>query len=153
MESIQLPYLDIYFLPDTAFTTLYFIEERNNPNSIWKPYLESFDQDYYSFPCYFNNQEKNLCKGTWILKKYEKEMKDQRIIYDFFYKNVEEFQNISFTEFFKIYVGISIRVFSFYNKEGMNEKACSQFYLRFFRSCQLYIAALFINTKRFFSQK
>ena len=53
-------------------------------------------------------------------------MKAHRNIYDFIYKNVEEFQNISFTEYFKICVAISIRVLSFYNKEGMTEKTCSQ---------------------------
>ena len=55
--------------PDSSHTwlALYLIEEKQNPNSFWKPYIDIIPPVYGDFPQFYSKSELSQLKGSFIL--------------------------------------------------------------------------------------
>lgn len=60
----------------------YLLQERSNPKSFWKPYIDTLPQSYRNMPIYFTAEELAWLKGSFTLEKIEERIDDLKREWD-----------------------------------------------------------------------
>jgi len=82
-----------------TFLACYLLQERRNPNSFWKPYIDILPQHYRNLPIFFTQHELAYLKGSFTLGRIadrHAELKDE---YDTIVRSVPSFATYSLEEF------------------------------------------------------
>lgn len=56
--------------PKHSFLSTFLLQERRNPNSFWKPYLDVLPEQYTNFPIFFSESELEWLRGSPFLSIY-----------------------------------------------------------------------------------
>jgi hypothetical protein len=90
------------------------IEERlKGENSFWKYYLKSLPPNMNTMPVFYSEEQKELLKGSPVLKTLNKRAVNMKQDYDLLKENFEEFAQISYETFAYHRCLASSRVFGF----------------------------------------
>jgi histone-lysine N-methyltransferase SETD3 len=97
--------------PKHCLLSCYILNEKINPKSKWKPYLDILPKDYSNFPIFYNDTELNLLQGSPFKDQIEDKKKDIEKDYYRLCALTPEFQKFSFKDFCEIRMAVSSRIF------------------------------------------
>jgi len=90
----------------------YLLQEKKNPNSFWKPYIDTLPQSYRNMPIYFTPEELAWLKGSFSLQKIEERIDDLKREWENLSRYVPEFvKQHSYDEFVWARMVVITRVF------------------------------------------
>ena len=82
-----------------AYITVFFLTEYHNPTSFWRPYLDVYPKDVSCFPMFYTEEEKNMIKGSEMLKQVYDELEEIKSEYSKIAEAVPEFKQFSLEEY------------------------------------------------------
>jgi histone-lysine N-methyltransferase SETD3 len=97
--------------PKHSFLSTYLLQERRNPNSFWKPYLDILPEAYSGFPIFFSEEELGWLEGSPFLKQVKEKLVDLHKDYDDICMVAKEFAEYPFREFCWARMTASSRIF------------------------------------------
>ena len=103
-----------------VYTNLFILNEMNNPESFWKPFIYSFQKSVKTNPMLFSEEEKLLCKGTLILNHYQNHFEYYQKTYDLVCQNAPEFTEVSFEKYITNMIIFDARNFTFSHKKNIS---------------------------------
>lgn len=53
--------------PKHSYLSVFLLQEKKNPESFWKPYIDILPSDYASFPIFFNEEDLSWLTGSPFL--------------------------------------------------------------------------------------
>ena len=77
----------------------YLCQEKYNPNSFWKPYIDTLPQTYDNIPIYFPELYKKMLKGSYSLEMAFNRKLDLRAEYEGLTQTCPLFRKYSFKDF------------------------------------------------------
>jgi histone-lysine N-methyltransferase SETD3 len=89
------------------------LQERSNPNSFFKPYLDTLPQHYRNMPIFFDNDELKELEGSFTLKMISDRKLSLKAEYDNICASVPEFSKYHHLEFFWARLAVITRIFGF----------------------------------------
>ncbi|CAD8063827.1 unnamed protein product [Paramecium primaurelia] len=108
--------------PKHSFLSTFLLQEKQRPNSFWKPYLDILPQSYPSFPIFFNNNDLEWLKGSPFLKQIKDKLSDLKKDYNDICAIAPEFKQYLFHEFCWARMTASSRIFGI-NIKGVKTDA------------------------------
>ena len=85
--------------PKHSFLSTFLLQERRNPTSFWKPYLEILPTDYDTMPIFFSEDDLNWLIGSPFLNQVRDKISDLKKDYEAILNVANEFSMNSFKEF------------------------------------------------------
>jgi len=89
------------------------LQEKYNPKSFWKPYLDILPVHYRNMPIFFDDDEVKMLKGSFTVKMLEDRREELKAEYDNIVKHVPEFGKYHHLDFSWARVAVITRVFGF----------------------------------------
>jgi histone-lysine N-methyltransferase SETD3 len=97
--------------PKHCFLSVLLLQEKINPNSNWKHYLEILPKFYYNFPVFYKEDEIKELVGSPFLDLINQKTIDIKSDYDSIIKAVPELNKFTFEEFMEMRMVVSSRIF------------------------------------------
>uniref|UniRef100_A0A7S0CQD4 SET domain-containing protein n=2 Tax=Amorphochlora amoebiformis TaxID=1561963 RepID=A0A7S0CQD4_9EUKA len=94
-----------------SWLAAYLLQEKHDPNSFWKPYIDVLPGDYSNMPILFDDFYKKLLKGSYALQSAQNTMESLRAEYDGICNVCPEFRKYLFMEYIWGRLAVSTRVF------------------------------------------
>lgn len=85
--------------PKHSFLSTFLLQEKRNPNSFWKPYLDILPSDYDSMPIFFSEQDLAWLQGSPFLNQVKDKLSDLKKDYEAIINVAPEFSINEFKEF------------------------------------------------------
>lgn len=82
-----------------SYLACYLLQERHNPNSFWKPYLDILPQNYRNMPIFFSEAEKAYLKGSFSVGKIADRHAELKEEYDNIVRALPSFSEYPLDEF------------------------------------------------------
>ena len=98
--------------PKHCFLSILLLQEKINPISKWKHYLEILPKLYINFPVFYKAEEMKELEGSPFLDQIKQKTMDIRSDYDSIIKAIPEFNKFTFEEFMEMRMVVSSRIFS-----------------------------------------
>ena len=93
---------------------LFLIEERlKGEESFWHFYLNSLPPNMNTMPIFYSKEQKNLLKGSPVLRTLNKRIKEMKSDFEILKENLPGFEDISYEAFAYHRCLASSRVFGF----------------------------------------
>ena len=89
------------------------LQERNNPDSFYAPYLNTLPQHYRNMPIFFDKEELKELTGSFSLKMIEDRKISLKAEYDNIVRSIPEFAKYHHLEFFWARLAVITRIFGF----------------------------------------
>ena len=87
--------------------TLYIMEERRNPVSVWRDYIALLPKDWSSLPLFYSEDELEWLKGSETFQEILLDKKNLKADYSMIAKNIPEFSyEYSLKEFLDTYAAV-----------------------------------------------
>mmetsp|Transcript_3916 Transcript_3916/g.7502 ORF Transcript_3916/g.7502 Transcript_3916/m.7502 type:complete len:601 (+) Transcript_3916:115-1917(+) len=94
-----------------SWLAVYLIQEKHNPNSFWKPYIDILPDKYGNMPMLFGDVYKQFLAGSYSLTMADNRMKSLRAEYDGIFQSCRAFQKYKFMEFVWGRLAVITRIF------------------------------------------
>lgn len=108
----QMFYLNLDLIsPKHSFLSTFILQEQQNPQSFWRPYLNILPEKYANFPIFYSEEEKEWLAGSPFLDQVHEKVIDIEEDYKMICKAVAEFAKFDLHEFSKIRMAVSSRIF------------------------------------------
>jgi len=98
---------------DHSWLAACLLQEKYNPKSFWKPYLDILPVHYRNMPIFFDDDEVKMLKGSFTVKMLEDRREELKAEYDNIVKHVPEFGKYHHLDFSWARVAVITRVFGF----------------------------------------
>ena len=85
--------------PKHSFLSTFLLQERRNPASFWRPYLDILPTDYDTMPIFFSEDDLNWLIGSPFLSQVRDKISDIKRDYEAIISIANEFSINSFKEF------------------------------------------------------
>jgi len=89
------------------------LQEKYNPNSYWKPYLDILPAHYRNMPIFFDQSELDELKGSFTLQMIANRKISLKMEYDAIANHCPEFARFHHLEFFWARLAVITRIFGF----------------------------------------
>ena len=109
-EKIILSGLDL-FSPKHSLLSSFILQEKRNPLSFWKPYLDILPVNLNNFPIFYTQTELKWLAGSPFLLKIEEKKSNLLKDYNAICAAVPEFSRFSLQAYSKIMMYVSSRIF------------------------------------------
>jgi len=80
-----------------SYLAAYLLQEMEDPNSRWKPYLDILPREYNTAPLFFNEEQKKELDGSISVQKIHDRVESLRNEYDNICKHVPQFKRFRHT--------------------------------------------------------
>jgi len=105
--------VDYMYYKMSAYFAVFLMQERKNPNSKFKAYLDILPKSHDDFPIFFTDAEKEFLKGSSFLDLVEEKMEDLLHDYGVLVRRVPGFkEEYSFLEYMQASTNIVSRVYN-----------------------------------------
>lgn len=94
-----------------SYLAAYLLQERDNPQSFWKPYLDILPQKYRNMPIFFTPDELKLLKGSFTYEKIEDRKNSLKQEFESICLGVPEFDKFKLEEFIWARLVVITRIF------------------------------------------
>jgi len=95
-----------------TWIALYLIQEKNNPDSFWKPYLDILPTHFMSFPHYFDSSTLSTLSNSFVLDMITARNSNLQKEYNILYKYIPSFQdNVTLDMYIWARIVVITRVF------------------------------------------
>jgi len=98
---------------DHSWLAACLLQEKYNPKSFWKPYIDILPVHYRNVPIFFDDEELKALKGSFTLKMISDRKVSLKLEYDNIVKHVPEFAKYHHLDFAWARVAVITRVFGF----------------------------------------
>lgn len=108
--------------PKHSFLSCLLMEQRREPDSKFKTYIDILPKSYTNFPIFYSPEEKQLLKGSPFFDQISDKIKDIKKDYDLICEEVPEFQQFPLQEYSEMRMMIASRIFGI-QVDGKNTDA------------------------------
>jgi histone-lysine N-methyltransferase SETD3 len=98
---------------DHSWLAACLLQEKYNPQSKWKPYIDILPVHYRNVPIFFDDEDLKALKGSFTLKMISDRKVSLKLEYDNIVKHVPEFGKYHHLDFSWARVAVITRVFGF----------------------------------------
>jgi len=98
---------------DHSWLAALLLQEKYNPKSFYKPYIDCLPVHYRNMPLFFDDEELKWLKGSFTLKMIEDRKYSLKTEFDNIVKFVPEFGKYHHLDFFWARIAVITRVFGF----------------------------------------
>jgi len=98
---------------DHSWLAAWLLQEKYNPKSFFKPYIDILPVHYRNMPIFFDDDELKWLKGSFTVKMISDRKFSLKLEYDNIVKHVPEFGRYHYLDFFWARVAVITRVFGF----------------------------------------
>lgn len=95
-----------------SWLAAYLCQEKHNPKSYWKPFIDILPDKYYNMPIFFNNHYNKHLKGSYSLEMAATRNRQLRQEYDQIARHCPEFRKYHYLEFVWGRLAVITRIFS-----------------------------------------
>jgi histone-lysine N-methyltransferase SETD3 len=97
--------------PKHCFLSILLLQEKANPNTEWKDYLDILPKQYNNFPVFYSSEEMKELEGSPCLDQIYQKINDIKFDYDSILKTIPDFSKFSFKDFMEMRMVVSSRIF------------------------------------------
>jgi len=94
-----------------SFLAAYLLQEKANPSSYWKPYIDILPEEYDTVPLFFSQEQLDELEGSMSLDKIRDRHQSLRIEYNNLVENVPMFSQFTYESFVWARLVIITRIF------------------------------------------
>jgi len=91
----------------------YLLQEKHNPKSYWKPYIDILPVHYRNMPIFFDEEELSYLKGSFSLQMIEDRKVSLKMEYDNICRCVPSFKDYGHIDFVWARLAVITRIFGF----------------------------------------
>mmetsp|Transcript_2613 Transcript_2613/g.5989 ORF Transcript_2613/g.5989 Transcript_2613/m.5989 type:complete len:459 (-) Transcript_2613:350-1726(-) len=95
-----------------SWLAAYLCQEKHNPKSYWKPFIDILPDKYYNMPIFFTDHYKKHLKGSYSLEMAATRNKQLRQEYEGIVRRCPEFRKYHYLEFVWGRLAVITRIFS-----------------------------------------
>jgi len=95
-----------------SWLACYLCQEKHNPNSYWKPFIDILPDKYYNMPIFFSDHYNKHLKGSYSLEMATTRNRQLRQEYDGIVSRCPEFRKYHYLEFVWGRLAVITRIFS-----------------------------------------
>ena len=89
----------------------FLIQERNAPDSFWKPFLDTLPASFANVPVYFGRDELDLLQGSFVRRTVQQRRAALRAEHERLRTDVAAFANVGYDEFLWAWTAVATRNF------------------------------------------
>lgn len=94
-----------------SYLAAYLLQERENQNSKWKPYIDILPEEHVTIPLFFQEDCKRELQGSIALKKMKDRVDSLQLEYDNICEHVPQFRRFSHKDFVWARLVVITRIF------------------------------------------